>query len=230
MIDGLLAFRCQQRRTIGAQHCHRLAPFRDQDFLATLRTREQFGEFMVGLTCADRLHCASLATSTTCRYNSGKIIERQGDWGECLRLLIHQPLQIPPIRRLAVARGQAAQLVAGDELLEIGDLLRATDQQPLPMLDRADELRRLEQSIVGSGVEPGITAAELGHMKFPALQIVPVDIRDLELTAGRGVQAGGDVEYGIVIEVQPGDRPIGQKLSGLDSSKTRRRRHARRPA
>ena len=43
--------------------------------------------------------------------------------------LNHQPLQIPPIEALAVARSQPAQRVGSDESLEIGDLLRATDQE-----------------------------------------------------------------------------------------------------
>ena len=121
---------------------------------------------------------------------------------------------------------------AGYKSFHISDLLRAADQQPLPMLDRADELRRLEQRIVGSGVEPGIAAAELDDMKLSQLQIAPIDVGDLQLAAGGRAQPGGDVEHGIVVEVKPGDRPIGQELGGLfddvDGPVRRRRTSPRR--
>src|SRR6266849_2313950 len=76
----------------------------------------------------------------------------------CVSSLIRQPLQIPPIGGLAVSRRQAAQVIGGDEFLGVSHLLRAADEEPLPMLDRSDELRCLEQRVVGSGVEPGVAA------------------------------------------------------------------------
>ena len=54
------------------------------------------------------------------------------------------------------------------------------------MLDRANELRRLEQRIVGAGIEPGVAAAELDDMKLPEFQVAPVDVGNFELAAGRG--------------------------------------------
>ena len=74
--------------------------------------------------------------------------------------------QVSPIRRLAIPCGQAAEFIPGYKSFQVSDFLRATDQKPLPMLDRAHELRRLKQRIVGSGVEPGIAAAELHDMKL----------------------------------------------------------------
>src|SRR5215831_16024955 len=83
------------------------------------------------------------------------------------------------------------------------------------MLNRPDELRRLEQRIVSSGVEPSVAAAELDDMKFPQLQIAPIDVGNLQFAASRRAQLGGDVQHGIVVEIKPGNRPIRQKLSRL---------------
>src|SRR5262252_7080701 len=41
------------------------------------------------------------------------------------------------------------------------DLLHARDHQPLPLFDRADEGRRVEERLVRARVEPGDAAAEL---------------------------------------------------------------------
>src|SRR5262245_29137916 len=99
--------------------------------------------------------------------------------------LIEELQQVPPICRLAVSGRQAAELIASYKTFHISVLLRAADQQPLPMLNRSDELRCLEQRIVSSGVEPGVAAAELDDMKFPQLQIAPVDVGNLQLAASR---------------------------------------------
>ena len=63
------------------------------------------------------------------------------------------------VSSVAVPGSQAAQGGCRDKPFRIGDFLRATDQQPLPMLDRTDELRRLQQRVMGAGVEPGVAAA-----------------------------------------------------------------------
>ena len=66
-----------------------------------------------------------------------------------------------------------------------------------------------------AGVEPGIAAAEFDHAQFAQLQVAAVDVSDLEFAAGGRAQAGGDVEHGIVVEIKPRDRPVGQELRGL---------------
>src|SRR5690348_11816466 len=78
--------------------------------------------------------------------------------------IICKLLEIVPVGSLSVLGRERTQLIDGDETLEVRDFLRATDQQPLAMLDRADEFRGFEQSVVRPGVEPGVTAAELHHV------------------------------------------------------------------
>src|SRR6266852_2342992 len=56
MSNSLLALGGHQGRSIGAQYRNRLAPLCDQDFLSALHAREQFREFVIRLTCADRFH------------------------------------------------------------------------------------------------------------------------------------------------------------------------------
>ena len=83
------------------------------------------------------------------------------------------------------------------------------------MLDRANEIRSLKQRIMGAGIEPGIAAAELDDMKLLKFQVAPVDVGDFKLAAGRGTQVGGNVEHRVVIEIKPGDRPIGDEVGWL---------------
>src|SRR5215469_12353515 len=54
----------------------------------------------------------------------------------------------------------AQEIVAGEPTEAEGDLLGAGDLEALPLLDRLDEVGRLEQRLVGSGIEPRDAAAE----------------------------------------------------------------------
>src|SRR5262245_30521712 len=80
------------------------------------------------------------------------------------------------------------------------------------MLDRADKLRGLQEAVMGPGIEPGITAAKFDYVKFALFEIAAVDVGDLQFPARGRTQACGDIENGIVIEIESGDRPIREKL------------------
>src|SRR5262249_11067379 len=116
---------------------------------------------------------------------------------------------------LGVSTRQAAQIVRVNKTARISNFLRTADQESLPVLNRANELRCLQQRIMASGVEPGIAAPELDDMKFLAFEVAPIDVCDLKFAAGRGAQAGGDVEHIVVVEVEAGDRPVRQELRRL---------------
>ena len=62
----------------------------------------------------------------------------------------------------------------GDEALAEGDFFDASDLEALAPLDGLDELRRLDQRIVGAGVEPGMAAAQMLDRQFAALEITAV--------------------------------------------------------
>ena len=67
--------------------------------------------------------------------------------------------QILPVLLLRTGSASAHELLARRCIPCAGDLLGAGDLQPLPLLDRLDEARRLVQRFVRAGVEPGDAAA-----------------------------------------------------------------------
>ncbi len=71
------------------------------------------------------------------------------------------------------------------------------------------------ETVAGARVEPGIAPPEADDAQRTALQIDVVDCRDLELSAGGRLYGGGDVHHGIVVEVEPGDRPVRLRLLRL---------------
>jgi len=77
-------------------------------------------------------------------------------WGSA-RKQVEQVLAVRVFHRAA----ESFQLIGGDEAAFVGDFLQAGDFQPLPFLDRLDEIRRLQQRLVGARVEPR-KAATLG--------------------------------------------------------------------
>ena len=110
------------------------------------------------------------------------------------------PYALDPMR--AASR---CEIGRGDVAHPEGDLLEAGDHQPLPLFDRLDVVGRLQQRLVRAGVEPRDAARQLLDVQLSALEVRAVDVGDLELAARRRLQAGGDVEHLVVVEVQPGD-------------------------
>src|SRR5215510_3295224 len=108
-----------------------------------------------------------------------------------------------------------AQVLLTDKTLDVRNLLGAANQQTLTMLDRADEFRCLQKAIMSPGIEPGIAAAKLDDAKFAKLKVATIDIGDLELAASGRPQASRNIEHAIVVEVEAGNRPVGQVLLRL---------------
>ena len=83
------------------------------------------------------------------------------------------------------------------------------------MLHGADELRGLVQALHGAGVQPRVASAEGDHGQRPLLQVHPVEVGDLQLAAGGGldpVRLGCHVAR---VEVQAGDGVGALGLGGL---------------
>jgi hypothetical protein len=80
----------------------------------------------------------------------------------------------------------AAELILVDPAVEVGDLLRTADLEPLALLDGLDELTGLHQGLVGAGIEPGGAAADAAQVQLAALEIAVVEVGDLQLAARRG--------------------------------------------
>ena len=111
--------------------------------------------------------------------------------------------------------GQGEELVSVDEALAEGDLLDAGDLEALAAFHDMDELRGLEQGVVGARIEPGEAAAEPLDMELARLHVVAVDIGDLELAAGRGLDRRGDIDHVRPVEIEPGRRPVRLRRLGL---------------
>jgi hypothetical protein len=88
------------------------------------------------------VYCDAVTCTAQVRPSHQELYGILGD--EAITRLISEPLQITPIGRLAIPSGQAPQLIGSNKSLRECNLLRAADQEPLPMLDGADELRSLE--------------------------------------------------------------------------------------
>ena len=110
-----------------------------------------------------------------------------------------------PVDRLAVGLGGLLELGGRDPAVLPGDLLGDGHGQVLGVLHGADELRGLVQALHGAGVQPRVAAAQGDHGQRPLLQVHPVEVGDLQLAAGRGLNPmslGGHVAR---VEVQAGD-------------------------
>ena len=120
-----------------------------------------------------------------------------------------------PVDRLAVGLGGLLELGGRDPAVLPGDLLGDGHGQVLGVLHGADELRGLVQALHGAGVQPRVAAAQGDHGQRPLLQVHPVEVGDLQLPAGRGLDLmglGGDVAR---VEVQAGDGVGALGLRGL---------------
>src|SRR5690606_9076835 len=101
------------------------------------------------------------------------------------------------------------EVFGADPAVAPGDLLRAAHAQPLARLDGLDEVRGLDQRLVGAGVEPGVAAAELLQVQAALLEVAAVEIGDLELAAWRRLELRREVARPAIVEIQAGDRVVG---------------------
>ena len=120
-----------------------------------------------------------------------------------------------PVDRLAVGLRGLLQLGGRDPAVLPGDLLGDRDRQVLGVLHGADELRGLVQALHGAGVQPRVPAAEGDDGQGPLLQVHPVEVGDLQLPAGRGLDPMGLGGHVARVEVQAGDGVGALGLGGL---------------
>lgn len=124
-------------------------------------------------------------------------------------------LQVPAVDRLAVGLRGPLQLGGRDPAVLPGDLLGDGHGQVLGVLHGADELGGLVQALHGAGVQPGVAAAEGHDGQRPLLQVHPVEVGDLQLAAGRGLDPMGLGGHVARVEVQAGDGVGALGLGGL---------------
>src|SRR5262245_24750008 len=107
--------------------------------------------------------------------------------------------------------GEREQLRAVNEAHAISDLLNAGNGYALAVLDRAHKLHRLDQGVMGTGVQPGVTTAELLDVELAPCKILAIDISDLELAARRGRKPRSNVEHPVVVKIESGHHPVGAR-------------------
>ena len=105
---------------------------------------------------------------------------------------LHDAHQIFAVAALLQRLGELEQLLGVDEALAPGDLLDARDFQALPLLDDAHEHARIEQRIVGAGIEPRRAASQSLDVQGALLEVHAIEVRDLELPARRRLQRSGE--------------------------------------
>ncbi len=66
-------------------------------------------------------------------------------------------------------------------------------------------MARLEQALVGAGVEPGDPPFQLLDPQQPLLEVGQVEVSDLQLAPGRGFEGGGQLDHPAVVDVESGD-------------------------
>src|SRR5678815_643080 len=97
-------------------------------------------------------------------------------------------LQIRSVAALPHAPAERQELRAVDPAVVEGDLLDTRDLETLPLLDRLDEMRGIEQRVVRAGVQPRIAAPQHFDAQSAAAQVALVEIGDLQFAARRGAQ------------------------------------------
>ena len=73
------------------------------------------------------------------------------------------------------------------------------------MFYRLHKLTGFQQRVMGTGIQPGKTPPEHGHVQFTPPQVGIVHIGDFQLATFRRFYLFGDVHDRVVVEVQAGD-------------------------
>src|SRR5207247_785456 len=132
-----------------------------------------------------------------------------------LRLRLDQAQQVLAVGVVPHRLRDGHDIVRRDVPHAVRDLLDAGDHESLALLDGLDERGRLQQRLVRSRVEPRDPAAELLDVELPAPEVRRVDVRDLELAAGRGRETRRDVDDLVIVAVETRHRVRRARPNGL---------------
>ena len=105
--------------------------------------------------------------------------------------------------------------LTGDPTVEIGDLLQTGDLAVLMSLHGLDIVGRVDQALVGAGVEPGEALTEQLHIEGVILEVDAVEIGDLQLASGGGREVFRVFHDLVVVEIQSRHAVIGLRLLRL---------------
>src|SRR5437016_6703727 len=185
---------------------------RRQGAITTREDSGMIGKMLVGVAgfepatpssrtrCATRLRYTPKAPLITAHLACRKFAGGRSD-----AQIVEQPRAILGLAELFRLR---LELLRSDPPVVEGNFLRSGDELALPPLQHADELRRLNQGIVGSGVKPGIAASELLDRQLTLAHIEVIEVGDLVFTARRWLELLHQLDRGLVVEIDADRRPI----------------------
>ena len=85
----------------------------------------------------------------------------------------------------------------------------------MTVLDGGDKIAGFQQAVAIAGVEPGKATAEELHFQRALVQIETVEVGNFVFAASRGLQGGGFLCHGGVVEVQSGDGIVAFRIGRL---------------
>ena len=110
---------------------------------------------------------------------------------------------------------EVAEFVCGDPAVVVGDVFEAGDLEAGAFFHHLHENGGLGEGVVGAGIEPGEAAAEGLDLEFAVGQEGLVDARDLQFAAGGGLDALGDVNHLVGVEVEADDGVVALGVGGF---------------
>ena len=96
-----------------------------------------------------------------------------------------------------------------------GNLFDTAHAEALTVLDGGDKIAGFQQAVAIAGVEPGKATAEELHFQRALVQIETVEVGNFVFAASRGLQGGGFLCHGGVVEVQSGDGIVAFRIGRL---------------
>ena len=93
-------------------------------------------------------------------------------------------------------------------ILRKGNFFGVGHLQALAFLQDGNKASPLQQAVVRTGIEPGVTADHDFHVELALLQVAPIDICDFQLATRRRVDAGSNVSHLAIVEIQAGQGVI----------------------
>ena len=132
-----------------------------------------------------------------------------------LQFAVGHILEVLAVGALAIALCAFQQGVAVDPAVLECDLLGGADLDALTLLDHPHKVGCLHEAVHRAGIQPCKAAAQQLDVQLILLEVHIVQGRDLQLTAGRGLDLLCHLNDFLVVEVQAGDGVVALGMLGL---------------
>ena len=132
-----------------------------------------------------------------------------------LQFAVGHILEVLAVGALAVALCAFQQGIAVDPAVLECDLLGGADLDALTLLDHPHKVGCLHEAVHRAGVQPCKAAAQQLDVQLILLEVHIVQGRDLQLTAGGGLDLLRHLNDFLVVEIQAGDGVVALGMLGL---------------